>query len=318
MTIMRPHEEDPSWLTLTRPFEEPAAEAPQSPGSQDYLIPLPSSCSLGTVRSELNSTPSLDSAPDCCQMQRLLEEARGTNDEDDDDDALPPQDWETSFTNAPIEKPPLPVLPCTPLLISPEDSPTPTLHESRERLMRPGERPSSVSSSPLQQKHHVAQSQPDPPSPLQSQLSTLQRTPSQRSSPQQPSQLSPQQHSSSSPQQESTAMIPLQSLSSSNGGGAKQRSGHHYHPHRYNNSGSSNNSSSSGASSTTGSSISGGGGCSGGSNASTLPLDPGALPCIAPIPPPLQYVNVDVKKRSPEFNEAYVIHETREHREISC
>ncbi|XP_071544866.1 tyrosine-protein kinase receptor-like isoform X2 [Panulirus ornatus] len=85
-TVMRPLDND-ACLTVTRRSDEP-----QSPASTDYLIPLPSSYSLSTVRSELNSTTSLDSGTDCCQMERLLESAAPPP---------PPPTWETSFTNDP-------------------------------------------------------------------------------------------------------------------------------------------------------------------------------------------------------------------------
>ena len=323
ITIIRPREEDPSWLTFTRPMEEPAEPAPTSPGSQDYLIPIHASISLGTVGSELNSTPSLESGPDCCQMERLLEE--------DVVQQLSPPDWETSFTTDPqtstesqpvvVVPPPPPLIPptaATPLLSRPESPvvPVPVPPEQRERLLRPG---GEISNTP--QLPH----KPTPPLP--------ESTSSHTASPEHSSQAN--SSNNDSPQ----GMIPLQPL---NGTGSATGSltkrnhhhhHHHYHPHRYNTTNSSNNSvagssnsssSSNGASSSGGSSssacgsIAGGGGGSGNSNSSTLPLDPASLPCIQPIPPPLQYVNVDVKKPIAEYNEAFVIHETREHREISC
>ncbi|KAK8724005.1 hypothetical protein OTU49_011393, partial [Cherax quadricarinatus] len=148
-TVMRPLDND-ACLTVSRRCDEP-----QSPASTDYLIPLPSSYSLSTVRSELNSTPSIDSGTDCCQMERLLEAAPPPP---------PPPTWETSFTNDPRPTvalprtksvpPPTAMVSRTPshtpsrmaesqstqplLKSSPPDSPR--SQEVRERLMRPGER----------------------------------------------------------------------------------------------------------------------------------------------------------------------------------
>lgn len=152
-TVMRPIDND-ACLQVSRRSDEP-----QSPASTDYLIPLPSSYSLSTVRSELNSTPSIDSGTDCCQMERLL-------------DAAPqPPTWETSFTNEPPPPPPAvthlrqmkPTPPSsqgvvvasrtpshTPSRMAESQSTQPLLksslpssprsQEARERLMRPGER----------------------------------------------------------------------------------------------------------------------------------------------------------------------------------
>lgn len=287
---MRPHEEDPSWFTLTRPTEEPIVEATQSPGSQDYLIPLPSSCSLATVRSELNSSPSLDSpaGPDVCQMERLLEE-----EDSGPPPPISPPHWETSFTTEPVNAPTPPILPVTtPLLISPPNSPSPT--------------PLSQSTPAPQDTQHLTPShEPSVMIPMQPMGASV------SSSPGPPNQGTPNPGNSAPS---------AGSGSSSNSNGASKRQ-QHYHPHRFSNSGSSNNSSSSGGSSCTGSnSISSNSSGVGSSNSSvsTLPLDASTLPCTSAIPPPLAYVNVDVTKRSPEYNEAYVIHETREHREISC
>ena len=268
-TVMRPKDSE-ACLSIPRRSEDRRMEEPQSPQSTDYLIPLPSSYSLATVRSDLNSTPPRDSVSnDCCPRDRLLDDAQPP----------PPTTWETSFTNTPPSSlaprvpsaVPNPVaissrtpshVPRTPikdsqsttsLLLSPPGSPTDTRpQDARERLMRPGER------------------------------------------------------------HDSNSMIPLQMVGSKE---PRIRSHHqHYHP-RYNNSGSSNSSSCAGSSSSNNSSSSaGGGGGSSCSSASTLPLDPASL---SHIPPPLQYVNVDVKKRPSDY-EPYFIHETREHREISC
>nr|XP_027210514.1 formin-like protein 18 [Penaeus vannamei] len=84
-TVMRPLDND-ACLTVTRRSDEP-----QSPASTDYLIPLTSSYSLATVRSEMNSTPSLESGADCCQLERLLAE----------EPPPPLPTWETSFTTEP-------------------------------------------------------------------------------------------------------------------------------------------------------------------------------------------------------------------------
>ena len=322
-TLMRPHEEDPTWLTLTR--REPAEEVPQSPGSQDYLIPLPSSCSLATVRSDLNSSPSLDSgpAPDCYQMERLMEQqglVAAAAAASIPPPSASPDNWETSFATAPIDPPPPPVLPppdaSTPLLLPAPDSPTPPPEQVRERLLRPG----SVRSrgSPPEVRLQTPPPMVDtivtpPPPPIIPEDSPPLVTPHDSPPPPIPSSLS--SHTPPS------VMIPMQSLGNSNSSSNSskhKRPPHPYHHHRYKNSASSNNSSSSTVSSCNGSSSSSSSAGSGNSSASTLPLDPTSLPAIAPIPPPLQYVNVEVKSRSPDYHDPYVITETREHREISC
>lgn len=83
---------------------------------------------------------------------------------------------------------------------------------------------------------------------------------------------------------------------------------------------SSEKSSSSPTSSSSTNSSTNGAGNSGASTASTLPLHPSTLPPLIPIPPPIQYINLDINKRPQgEFtDQPYVIPETREHREISC
>nr|XP_053654657.1 ALK tyrosine kinase receptor-like [Cherax quadricarinatus] len=248
-TVMRPLDND-ACLTVSRRCDEP-----QSPASTDYLIPLPSSYSLSTVRSELNSTPSIDSGTDCCQMERLLEAAPPPP---------PPPTWETSFTNDPR---PTVALPRT------KSVPPPTAMVSRTPSHTPSRMAESQSTQPL-----LKSSPPD--SPRSQEVRERLMRPGERAEPN-----------------------PIQP-------GSTRRS-HHYHPHRYNNSGSSNNSSSSSNNSSVSNSSNT---AHSNSSASTLPLDPATLPCI---PPPLQYVNVQV--RGSEYDhEPYIIHETREHREISC
>ncbi|KAK3853580.1 hypothetical protein Pcinc_039888, partial [Petrolisthes cinctipes] len=225
-------------------------DEPQSPASTDYLIPLPSSYSLATMRSDLNSTPSIDSGTDCCQVDRLLEAAP------------PPPAWETtSFTTEPQP---------------------PTLHRHKPT-------PPPAAAAPARPPAHT-------PHMAESQSTQPLLKPSPPGSPQ-PERLM-------RPGERPDPMVPPRD---------RPRPHHHYHPHCYNNSGSSNNSSSSNSCSSN-SSHSG----NTNSSASTLPLDPATLPCI---PPPLQYVNVNVnvQGRGAEYDhEPYIIHETREHREISC
>lgn len=255
-TVMRPLDND-ACLTVSRRSDEP-----QSPASTDYLIPLPSSYSLSTVRSELNSTPSIDSGADCCQMERLLEPAPPPP---------PPPTWETtSFTN---------------------DPPPPHNHQRSKPVPQPTRTPSHTPS-------RMAESQSTQPL-LKSSPPGSPRSQDARERLMRPGEPAPPPTSASAP------MMPMPGVQPNRD---RPRSHHHHHSHCYNNSGSSNNSSSSTSNSSSSNSSN--------SSASTLPLDPTALPCI---PPPLQYVNVDVQARGSDYDhEPYIIHETREHREISC
>lgn len=70
----------------------------QSPGSEDYLIPMPSSnYSLSTDRTELQSASSSLSS-----MDKLLGNGAGTNSVNDK-----PPSWETSFTTTPPNELPI-------------------------------------------------------------------------------------------------------------------------------------------------------------------------------------------------------------------
>ncbi|XP_066969584.1 tyrosine-protein kinase receptor [Macrobrachium rosenbergii] len=263
-TVMRPLDTE-ACLTVARRGDEP-----QSPASTDYLIPLPSSYSLSTVRSELNSTPSIDSGTDCCQMDRLLEGAPPPP---------PPPTWETSFSTEP---PP----PADVVVNHPRSKPVPP-PSSLVTSRTPSHATAAARIGESQSTQPLLKSSP-PGSPHSQETRERLMRPGERP--------------------EAAPIIPHQNVAANRD---RPRSHHHYHPHRYNNSGSSNNSSSSNSSSSNSSNTG-----SGNSSSSTLPLDPTTLPCI---PPPLQYVNVDVKMRGSEYDhEPYIIHETREHREISC
>ncbi|XP_045115963.1 ALK tyrosine kinase receptor-like isoform X2 [Portunus trituberculatus] len=255
-TVMRPLDND-ACLTVSRRSDEP-----QSPASTDYLIPLPSSYSLSTVRSELNSTPSIDSGADCCQMERLLDPAPPPP---------PPPAWETtSFTNEP---------------------PASHNHQRSKPVPQPSRTPSHSSS-------RMAESQSTQPL-LKNSPPGSPRSQDPRERLMRPGEPAPVPSSAPAPMMSMAGVPPTRD---------RPRSHHHHHSHCYNNSGSSNNSSSSTSNSSSSNSSN--------SSASTLPLDPTALPCI---PPPLQYVNVDVQSRGSDYDhEPYIIHETREHREISC
>lgn len=255
-TVMRPLDGEACLAVLRR------SDDPQSPASTDYLIPM--SYSQSTVRSELRSTPSLDSGTDCFQVDRLHEEA-----------TIPPT-WETSFTNElPTTAAPRPP-PAPSSAISPACSPSRLPHLQEDE----------IGASPLLLSPPGSPSPPPPPRHQEGRERLL-------------------CVNEESPMTSSGSSIPIRD---------RTRLNHlQYHPHRYNNSGSSNNSSSSANSSTASSSSN----SNSSSTTSTLPLDPTTLPCI---PPPLQYVNVDVKKkRSSDYtSEPYTIIETQEHREISC
>lgn len=306
-TVMRPLDND-ACLTVSRRSDEP-----QSPASTDYLIPLPSSYSLSTVRSELNSTPSIDSGPDCCQMDRLLQEGAPP--------PPPPPAWETtSFTTDPppahnphaAHNPHVTHNPHNPHAAHNSHNPHAAhnshaahnphaahnshnhthTHPRSKPVPQPSRTPSHSSSRMAESQSTQPLLKPSPPGSPRSQEA--------RERLMRPGEPAPVPTSASAPMMPMAGVAPTRD---------RPRSHHHHHSHCYNNSGSSNNSSSSATNSSSSNSSSN-------SSASTLPLDPTTLPCI---PPPLQYVNVDVQARGSEYDhEPYIIHETREHREISC
>jgi len=299
-TVMRPLDSE-ACLQVSRSGHK----EPQSPSSQDYLIPLPSSYSLSTVRSELNSTPSLDSGADCCQLERLIDEAPTLP------PPVPPPVWETSFSHDPQPQTPTqgssrpsPPAPQGPLKAN---SRTPT-HGTR------GGPPSAATAEQAEAQVPLLRSSP-PLSPTtggheSQEIPLLRRSGSSRSG----------------NDSGRGGAIALEGAVGTSSKERPHRRSHHYHPHRYNNSGSSNNSSSSQCSNSSSSTAGGSSSSSsstlpldpGRSSNSTLPLDPGQLPLH--IPPPLHYANVDCSKdrNSRDFHDPYIIHETREHREISC
>jgi len=300
-TVMRPLDNE-ACLQVTRSGHK----EPQSPGSQDYLIPLPSSYSLSTVRSELNSTPSLDSGADCCQLERLIDEPPTLP------PPVPPPVWETSFSHEPQPQSPTQASsrtsPPEPQVTLKTNSRTPT-HGAR------GGPPSAATVTQAEAQVPLLRSSP-PLSPT--------------TAGQEGQEMPLLRRSGSSTSTSRAGATPLEGAVGTSTKERPHRRNHHYHPHRYNNSGSSNNSSSSQCSNSSSSTAGGSSSSSSstlpldpgrGSNStsnSTLPLDPGQLPMH--IPPPLHYANVDCSKdrSSRELHDAYIIHETREHREISC
>ena len=268
-------------------------ENPNSIASEEYLVPLASSGSLLTVKSDMISSPSLESGPDRDQMGRMLQEVICDKNDYNGDGVVVeiPQasnNFETSFIMPQPKKPPS-KRNGTLFHFSTGSQKHSHPRECQERLLSPLERQRSKSSSPKQHAHRKASScSSNSLSKLKSESIIL---------------------------AENQNVIPLEPLQSTTNPQQQK-----YPNNRFSAFESSEKSSSSPtSSSSTNSSTNGAGNNSGASTASTLPLHPSTLPQpstltpLIPIPPPILYSNLDVNTDQP-----YVIPETREHREISC